>query len=328
MRAFFEYMKSKKEAVLVFLCCFIILTVTLYLYQLPLAAVAYGFFLCALLLLTVLLFSFLKYRKDHEILKNVAEMDYRIIEQLPETDSLLEQDYQNIIRRFIEEEKKISQQYENDYSELKDFYTIWAHQIKIPISAMSIRLQSDDSDSARALRIELAKIDQYVDMMLGYMRMESESSDFLFRKYSVDTLISETVRKFSSQFIMKNLRFSYEPIGYEFITDKKWFCFVLEQVFSNALKYTSEGEIAVYMEGENLCIRDSGIGIGKEDLPRVFEKGYTGLNGRLNQKSTGIGLYLCKRVCDRLNHQISIDSEVGKYTVVRINLHNEQRVFE
>ena len=128
-------------------------------------------------------------------------------------------------------------------------------------------------------------------------------------------------RKYSQMFILKKIQLVYTPIEMKVLTDEKWLVFVLEQILSNALKYTSTGKISVYTKGQNcLVIEDTGIGIWPEDLPRVFEKGFTGYNGRKDKKSTGIGLYLCKSVIDKLKHQIWIESEAGKGTKVYLSL--------
>ena len=119
---------------------------------------------------------------------------------------------------------------------------------------------------------------------------------------------------------MKKIKLDYETVNSRVLTDEKWLVFVLEQLLSNALKYTRSGRISIHMEGKELVVEDTGIGIQAEDLPRVFEKGFTGYNGRTDKKSTGIGLYLCKSVMDKLRHQIRIESEVGIGTKIYLNL--------
>lgn len=173
----------------------------------------------------------------------------------------------------------------------------------------------------KEMKMELFKIEQYVEMVLTYLRMEEMSSDLSFESCSLDSIIKQAVRKYSQMFILKKIQLVYTPIEMKVLTDEKWLVFVLEQILSNALKYTSTGKISVYTKGQNcLVIEDTGIGIWPEDLPRVFEKGFTGYNGRKDKKSTGIGLYLCKSVIDKLKHQIWIESEAGKGTKVYLSL--------
>jgi signal transduction histidine kinase len=160
-------------------------------------------------------------------------------------------------------------------------------------------------------------------MVLQYLRMEDMNADLIFKKYSLDDIIKQAVRKYSKSFIRKKIKLNYEDLNRNVLTDEKWLVFVVEQILSNALKYTNEGEISIYMDGvlpDTLVIEDTGIGIRQEDLPRVFEKGFTGYIGRSDKSSTGIGLYLCKRILNKLSHTIMIESAVGKGTKVKIGL--------
>ena len=208
--------------------------------------------------------------------------------------------------------------------ELVEYYTVWAHQIKTPIAAMRLLLQDADTDVQRALLEQLQSVEQYVEMVLGYLRLESPSSDYVIRNYALDDIVRQAVRKFASQFIRRRLRLEYTPLNVSVITDEKWLLFVIEQVLSNALKYTRSGSVSITLEApKTLCIRDTGIGIAPEDLPRVFEKGYTGSNGRTDKRATGIGLYLCRRILEKLGHTIAITSAVGVGTTVRIGLQQD-----
>ena len=170
----------------------------------------------------------------------------------------------------------------------------------------------------------LALVGQGVELVLGYLRLESPSSDYVIRNYALDDIVRQAVRKFASQFIRRKLRLEYAPLNVSVITDEKWLLFVIEQVLSNALKYTRSGSVSITLEApKTLCIRDTGIGIAPEDLPRVFEKGYTGCNGRTDKRATGIGLYLCRRILAKLGHSITIASTPGTGTTVRIGLEQD-----
>ena len=123
---------------------------------------------------------------------------------------------------------------------------------------------------------------------------------------------------FSSE---KKISLDFQPTNYKVLTDEKWLVFVIEQLLSNAIKYTNKGKISIYpLEDKKLVIEDTGIGISKEDIPRIFDKGFTGYNGRTDKKATGLGLYLCKNILDKLSHKISIESEVGVKTKVILDL--------
>lgn len=171
---------------------------------------------------------------------------------------------------------------------------------------------------------QVQSVEQYVEMVLGYLRLESPSSDYVIRNYALDDIVRQAVRKYASQFIRRRLRLEYTPLNVSVITDEKWLLFVIEQVLSNALKYTRSGSVSITLEApKTLCIRDTGIGIASEDLPRVFEKGFTGCNGRTDKRATGIGLYLCRRILEKLGHTIAITSTVGEGTTVRICLQQD-----
>ena len=139
----------------------------------------------------------------------------------------------------------------------------------------------------------------------------------------MDALIRQAVRKYAPLFIRRKIILSYEPVHCEVLTDEKWLVLVLEQILSNALKYTVEGSISIYMEDDWLVIEDTGIGLCSEDLPRIFEKGFTGYNGRSDKKSTGFGLYLCKQIIEKLRCQIRVESKLGKGTRVLLYLMKE-----
>lgn len=189
---------------------------------------------------------------------------------------------------------------------------------------LRLLLQDADTDEQRALLEQLQSVEQYVEMVLGYLRLESPSSDYVIRNYLLDDIVRQAVRKYASQFIRRKLRLEYTPLNVSVITDEKWLLFVIEQVLSNALKYTRSGSVSITLEApKTLCIRDTGIGIAPEDLPRVFEKGYTGSNGRTDKRATGIGLYLCRRILEKLGHTIAITSTVGEGTTVRIGLQQD-----
>ena len=145
----------------------------------------------------------------------------------------------------------------------------------------------------------------------------------MIKRYPLDDIVKQAIRKYAKSFIRKKIRLNYKDLNFNVLTDEKWLVFVVEQLLSNALKYTNEGHISIYLDDHlpnTLVIADTGIGIEQEDLPRVFEKGFTGYIGRTDKKSTGIGLYLCKQILNKLSHTITIESQVGKGTKVKIGL--------
>lgn len=232
--------------------------------------------------------------------------------------ALLEMDKKN---RAIEEREKLN--------DLMDYYTLWAHQIKTPIAASSLLVgEIEDKKVKNQLEQELFKIESYVNIVLQYLRLESFHEDLVLKKENVEDLVKEIVKKYAIFFIQKGLSLNLHDLDRTIITDKKWFVVILEQVLSNSLKYTSQGGIEIYFQEETLYIKDSGLGIQDADLLRVFERGFSGYNGRLTQQSSGLGLYLSKKIADELGHQISIASQVGQGTTVMISFSEKKMIFE
>ena len=238
-------------------------------------------------------------------------------------------DYRALTRALLAQQRTLETQLNSRYQDMLDYYTLWAHQIKTPIAAMRLRLQSEDSDFARRLLSDLGRIEQYVEMVLTYLRLEGEGTDYVFCEARLDDIVRPALRRFAGEFIARRLTLDYTPTDVRVLTDEKWLSFVIEQVLSNALKYTPQGGVSVYVEEpKTLCIRDTGIGIAPEDLPRVFERGYTGLQGRADKRASGIGLYLCRRICRNLGHTITAESRPGEGTTVRIKLEEKKITVE
>ncbi|MEF9921336.1 MAG: sensor histidine kinase [Anaerovoracaceae bacterium] len=318
-----KYFKSKYKTIVAFVFFLGIFVLVAQLYSMPKGACIYALVLCTFFGLVFVSYDFFRYNQRA---KKIKELENKIefgIEELPLTVDVIEEGYQNLVKKLYYKKTEITSKNDNDMSNMVDYYTLWAHQIKTPISAMGLLLQSEDFESKDAMKMELFKIEQYVEMVLQYLRLDSDSTDFIIKEQNLDDIVKQAVKKYSTVFIKKKISLEYEPIACTVISDEKWLVFVLEQVISNALKYTTKGKIAIYMDKEmekTLVIEDTGIGIQKEDLPRVCDKGYTGYNGRTDKKSTGIGLYLCKKILNKLGHTISIEAEVGKGTKVKINL--------
>lgn len=307
--------------IIILLCSFAaVFELVFYLYRLPLDAVIYASVLCLFIGILLFLFGFWRHVQRHRMLKSLFSRITSGLEELPQPQGLLDRDYQQLIRILYDEKARIASAADNEKSELIDYYTLWAHQIKTPIAAMKLLLQTEENRQNTALLVELFKIEQYVEMVLQYLRIESTSSDFILRNYQLDEIVRQAVRKYAQMFIIKKIKLDFRLSGISVLSDEKWLTYVIEQLLANALKYTATGSITIYTVGKTLIIEDTGIGIRADDLPRVFEKGFTGYNGREDRKSTGIGLYLTKLILDKLGHTITIESEVGKGTKVIIGL--------
>ena len=323
------YLKKNRKPILFYLLFLGVFYLVLYLYGVRADALGYAVFLSLVTFIVLGLFDLWRYQAR---IKTIGEafrnMPYEL-GSLPAPLDIPEEKYQEEVRMLGERLVLQENDSRRSRQEMLDFYSLWAHQIKTPLAAMNLLLQSEearedkDAKIFQEMRMELFKTGQYVDMVLSYLRAEDMSSDLLLKEYSLDEIVRQAVRKYSGMFILKKIRLEYEPCKEIVLTDEKWLLFVLEQLLSNALKYTEKGFIRIRMEQGSpavLLIEDSGIGIQAEDLPRVFEKGFTGYNGRQDKKSTGIGLYLCRMICEKLNHTVTITSDPGKGTAVRLDL--------
>lgn len=217
---------------------------------------------------------------------------------------------------------QVSQAKERDQS-LKEYITLWAHQIKSPLFALRLLLREAQPDIGQANK-ELFEMEEYIQNILGYIRLESDSTDYIFSWQSLDDLVRASIRKYSFLCIGRGNQMDFRPSGRGVLTDGKWFSFMVDQVLSNAIKYTKAGRISIYMEGDRLCIEDTGIGIREEDLPRIFDRGYTGYNGRLESKSTGLGLNLVKAIGGNLGIDIGARSKVGEGTCIWMDLKKKE----
>ena len=306
--------------------CLGICSAVFYLYDLPLESVGYAFALCFALGLALFAVGYVRFLRRHRELEGLLAQVREKVLPLPPPGGLLEADYQALLEALASERAALALEDRNRIQDMTDYYTLWAHQIKTPIAAMRLLLQEEPRPE---LEGELLKIEQYVEMVLGYLRLGSDTTDYVLRSCGLDGLLRQSVRKFARLFILKKISLDLQETGKTVLTDEKWLAFVIEQLLSNAVKYTPQGgRVRIYGDGETLVIADSGIGIRPEDLPRVFGKGFTGYNGREDKKSTGIGLYLCRQVLDRLNHGISIASRPGQGTLVRLDLSRARKKVE
>ena len=309
---FWDYLKSRLKVLVLLVVVEGIFVSSYFLFDLPAVTVLYPLVLSSVAILIAGVIDFLIVFNKHGRLKR---------NDLPQASGPLEKDYQEIITKLKEEQEYSRQKTTSDFNNMVEYYTVWAHQIKTPIASMRLQIQSVDSDLARRLDGDLNRIEAYVEMVLTFLRLDSDSTDYVIRKIDLDAVIKPAIRKFARDFISKKLTMDFEPTEYKVLSDDKWLSFVIEQVLSNAVKYTKKGGIKVYMDEPGiLCIEDTGIGISAEDLPRIFENGYTGFNGREDKRASGIGLYLCKRICDNLGHKIYAESEPGVGTKIRIDM--------
>ena len=321
MREFLTYLRRHLLQMVLLLAAAVIFAGVLYLYRTPPEAAFYAALLTAFPGGCFFLVGFFRYVRRHQRLQGLLAQGFWSMDQLPSCRDLTEEDYQQMLEDLTIRLRRSQEALDNAQAEMRDYYTLWAHQIKTPLAAMDLILQEEDGEQARELRAQLLQTEQYVEMVLAFVRSTADTTDFLIRRCTLEDLVRPSVRRLAPLFIRKDIHLELGDLSVQVVTDEKWLCFVLEQILSNALKYTPKGgTIFITAQGMALTVRDNGVGITPEDLPRVWEKGYTGRNGRADKRSTGIGLYLCRKVLGRLGHQIDIASRLGEGTAVTIDL--------
>lgn len=313
MKEMSEFLKIKAHSLLIFVIFILALV----------ASISFGFdknyisYICLIsifLFLIDLIISYIKFKRiSREITYWTNDFESEVPVIIKDTKT-----FENI-NDIYQTNKQMENSFEAKMTDFKEYVSIWTHQIKTPLFSLNLILNEHPIDD-HAAKSEVFEIEEYIETLLSYMRLESLSTDFVFDQADLDELISSSIKKYSKVFIRKKNKVSFNPTNLSLTTDKKWFNLIVDQILSNSNKYTQNGEISFYMDGKNLIIEDTGIGIRKEDLPRVFDKSYTGYNGRIYKKSTGIGLNLVKTAAENLSIDVGIESEVGKGTRVILNL--------
>lgn len=326
------YLKKRLKLLLALLLAAGIFAVVFYFYSTPLDPVLYALLLASFCGVVLMCVDFIFYYRRHKTLTDLTDRIASGLDGLPETGDLIERDYQNLLTALQGEKTALLSAADSRHSDMMDYYTLWAHQIKTPIAALRLLLQTEKHSDASLLLQELFQIEQYVEMVLQYLRLESSGNDLVLRRCKIAQVVRQAVKKYTVIFVHnKKVRLDFQEMEDVCLTDEKWLSFVVEQLLSNALKYTPEGTISIYMEPglpKTLVVEDNGIGIAQEDLPRVCEKGYTGYNGRMGRKSSGLGLYLCRQMTDKLGHKLTIQSQVGKGTRVLLDLSSQELILE
>ncbi|ORI79625.1 histidine kinase [Leuconostoc mesenteroides subsp. mesenteroides] len=263
---------------------------------------------------------FWRWFQTRKILKNVLSDERLSVDNLslPATSSAAHL-YQNLLKQQAIRQKKALATQVNAMQDIQDYYAMWAHQIKVPLSVLDLMNQTDTIEKYETIN-QLLIVNQYLNMMLQFIRLKNLHQDLTFKPIHLQAIVRDVIKSYKLFFIRQNLSVSITGEDFTVVSDSKWIQFVLEQIIFNAIKYTSQGCIQVIFENHHqVVIKDTGIGIAASDLPRLFDKGYTGLNGRLENNSSGLGLFMVKQILSELGHDIKIASVVGSGTTVTID---------
>ena len=320
MKLFFRFIRRYALCAAAFLLFAAIFACVLSLYDLHAEAVFYASALCAAAAAVIITVRFVQFRRNYLEWQRLLDETNSLISPLPEPTTPEQKQVCELIELLRRKCADAQNRYKNDKTDMLDYFTTWVHQIKIPIAVMKMDLSQNVTDEQQALSAELMRIEQYVEMVLYYFRLDENASDIVAASVSIDSVIRLCVRKYAAVFIRKRLRLDYQGTDLTATTDEKWLAFILEQLLSNSVKYTDSGSVTITVQGNSITVTDTGIGIAPEDVPRVFERGFTGYNGRAGNSSTGLGLYLVKKACKKIGAAISVQSTVGKGTSVTLTL--------
>ncbi|MEN6595485.1 MAG: sensor histidine kinase [Clostridiaceae bacterium] len=316
MRKIVSYLNARRAMLIFFVLTILVIRLLGYLAAQDTVYVKYETLLISFAFVCVTLIDGARYRRKRRQLEQIGRRTELLPRELPEPMDALSRDYDELIRTFCQESEQLRAKYNTESAEQEEYYTLWVHQIKTPISAMRLLLDNRDDENARLLKQELFKVEQYADLALKFVKLGDLSGDLVIELCDLNEIARTAVKKYSLLFVYNRLTVAIDPLVHEVVSDAMWLGFILQQLLSNCVKYTHSGGVRIYMERGELVVRDTGIGIRKEDLPRIFEKGYTGYNGRMDNRASGIGLYLSKRAADVLGIQIRVESELGVGTAV------------
>lgn len=325
----FSYLKDKRYFILLYIVFMIFISLMLLINEdqrLAVHNIVYTNISCFLFVCIYIVFGYYYHRRFfRELSTSLHAEGETIFQALPASKTNTQQIY---LKKLKELERAYTRRLQKLYDEKQDhqdFVLSWIHEVKQPIAMSFLIMERSEGKSTDymvdKLEDEMQKIDSYVEQALYHSRIDAFSKDYFIEEASLNQIIKDSVKKYAKMFIHKQIRFTMEEKVMSVQTDSKWLAFIVDQILVNALKYTDEdGEISCHFEEDEkekrMVIQDSGIGISQTDLPRVFEKGFTSSAVRNHTKSTGMGLFLAKQMTQKLNHDISIQSEEGKYTKV------------
>ncbi|MUG68347.1 sensor histidine kinase [Paenibacillus campinasensis] len=300
--------------------------------------IAYTLFGCALLAAVYVTGGYFRWRSRGKMLQELVNNRWdELPAALPEPYNNEQRQYTELIKKLYRNKLEAVGKLQDEKKDFHDFIVSWIHEVKLPITACTLLFRNASGKSVEELvhifEDELYKIDHYVEQALYYARIDSFARDYLIAEVSLNRIVRNSVRKYAKMFVAKRVHFSMWEKEEWVHSDAKWLGYIVDQIMSNALKYLGDGgSITCSFEADHeekrLSIRDTGIGIKAEDLGRIFEKGFTGANGRRFAKSTGLGLYLANRMAGKLGHRLSVQSEEGSYTTLTIHFPKSNHLYE
>ena len=299
---FKDYFKIRKGEVFIIISIFSLMYLIMFLSNNIYENYFYTVFLVVFFYTVYFIYGYFKYRKHLEIVRNI---NINNIDDLYPSN-LIEEEYLKKVSNCMIENTKNAVLRNNDLDQLKEDYTIWIHQAKTPIAALSLIIDSVELEEKSDMKQELFKINQYTDMALTNIRLQDIHKDLEIREHDLYELVKATVKKYALYFNYKGNVLNLEEFS--------------KKIISNAVKYTKNGKVSIFLKDNYLIIEDTGIGIREEDIPKLFTRGFTGYTGRIEKKATGLGLYMSKKILSTLGSSIKLESKAGEGTKVYIKI--------
>ena len=322
---FSDYLKEKVPLICAYLSVMILIFIILMAFNLYYTGIILVIFLMVVLGLILLFYQFYQKKLFYdELYIIINSLDNKLLIHETTKANFLEG---NILLDILRITNKYKIEEVNKYKflqeEFEEFMELWVHEIKTPLSAINLICENNKNNITGSISEEAIKIDGLIEMILFYARSQMVEKDYLIKNSKLSEIVNKVIVKNKNSFLEKKIKLNMHDLDILVKTDSKWMEFIINQIIVNSIKYTSDNpciEIYGIINKENAClvIKDNGIGISPKDLPRVFDKGFTGENGRSKYNSTGMGLYLVKKLCLALGNDVLIDSTLGKGTILKI----------
>lgn len=326
--SFLRFIKDNKVNILVSLLLFILVILLMFTFQVNSSLIIISVIFSLSSFIFLLLYNYFRKKKFYnELINNTKLLDkkYLVLETLNEPTFLEGKILYDSLYQIDKSMNEHIKLYEKNLSDFKEYVEMWIHEVKIPLSSLSLMCHNHHDTIDKKYLNQINRLDNYVDQVLYYVRSNDVEKDFLIKKTNLEKVINSVMIKNKDEILLNNITVNVENLNVFVYTDTKWLIFIINQILNNSIKYKKKDEnsvIKIYATEEkdlvNLFIYDNGIGISKSDITRVFDKTFTGKNGRKDANSTGMGLYIVKKLIDKLGHKISISSKENEYTEVKI----------
>lgn len=323
-----NYLKDKISIIIITIISIILIALLDTAFKVPEGLIIVTIVLLLLTLIIALLISYFQKRTFYNtLITNTENLDkkYLVLETISKPNTYEEELIYNIMCDINKSMIENVSSYINSTKDFKDYIEMWIHEVKIPISSLILMTHNHKNQVPKEYIEEIKRLDNYIDQILYYVRSNYTSEDFIFKKVKLEKIISSVALKNKDDLLENKIDLIVDIKNTEVYTDTKWLEFILNQIINNSIKYKKDipkSYIKIKAHEDNnqtvLSIKDNGIGIPKSDIPNVFKKSFTGTNGRDKIKSTGMGLYIAKKLCTKLGHKIEIESEEKEYTIVKI----------